>query len=306
MNEVFFSIIIPTYNRAAYLPVSIGSVIGQCFGSWELLVIDDGSIDNTSEVVKSFHDDRIKYYYKKHEERSIARNYGISLAKGKYICFLDSDDLYFENHLQVLYSRIALEDFPVGLFYTGMNIRKESDNNTQPVYDPEIYKHPLLFVWDKFLLINSVCVHSSILEKHRFPEEFHVWEDTHLWLRVVAKYPFFQIIEMTTQWNIHKQTSVARSFEKIDSSHINKYLSCIKNLFDNHGDLLRPFLTRTEMKNYMYQKLSMFLTLSFRDKHYFTFFKLYLLGLKFVKFKRLSRFVYRTLSTKLRKDLKYG
>ncbi len=306
MNKVFFSIIIPTHNRAAYLPKSIASVVGQSFKDWELLVIDDGSTDNSKEVVSSFQDERVKYFYKKHEERSIARNYGISGAKGEYICFLDSDDLYFEDHLQILYSRIASESFPVGLFNTGMNIKRNNGNETRPVYDPEIYDHPLLFVWDKFLLINSVCVHSAILEKNKFPEEFHVWEDTHLWLRVVAQCPFFQIPEVTTQWNVHKQTSVARSFERIDSRHINVYLSCIRHLFDNYAGMLNPFLTREDMKKYIYQKLTMFLTLSFQDKHYFTFIKLYLLGLRFVEFRRLSRFVYRTVSTSLRKDLKHA
>lgn len=305
MNDIFFSVIIPTYNRAGFLAESIGSVVGQSFRNWELLVIDDGSSDNTREVVHAFDDERIKYLYKKHEERSIARNYGISRAKGEYICFLDSDDLYFENHLQVLYSRIAAEGFPVALFNTGMNISRDSGDEKRPVFDPDIYEHPFLFVWDKFLLINSVCVHSAILEMNKFPEKFNVWEDTHLWLRVVAQYPFFQIEDITTQWNVHRETSVARSFEKIDSRHIRKYLGCIRDLFDNYGELLSPYLTRNDMRNYIYQKLTMFLSLSFQDKHYITFVKLYLLGLNYVGFKRLSRFVYRLVSTKLRKDLKH-
>ena len=74
-----FSIILPTYNRAQLLPTAINSVIGQEYSNWELIVIDDGSTDNTQMVVKKIDDNRIKYYYQENQERSIARNNGTPL-----------------------------------------------------------------------------------------------------------------------------------------------------------------------------------------------------------------------------------
>ena len=86
-----FSIIIPTYNRAAFLPKAIESVLAQTYTDWELIVVDDGSTDNTREVVAQYNDERIIYIYQENAERSAARNNGISQAKGDFICFMDSD-----------------------------------------------------------------------------------------------------------------------------------------------------------------------------------------------------------------------
>ena len=96
-----FSIIIPSYNRANHLPKAIESVLAQSFTDWELIIVDDGSTDNTSDVVASYNDPRIKYIYQENAERSAARNNGIRNANGEWICFLDSDDVYLNQHLAV-------------------------------------------------------------------------------------------------------------------------------------------------------------------------------------------------------------
>ena len=96
----FYSVIIPTYNRAKLISEAIKSVLEQTFKDWELIIVDDGSTDNTKETVQKFYDERIKYHYQENQERSAARNTGIDLATGDYLCFLDSDDYYLENHLQ--------------------------------------------------------------------------------------------------------------------------------------------------------------------------------------------------------------
>jgi len=103
---MFFSIIIPTYNRANIIALTIQSVINQEFKEWELIIIDDGGNDTTANVVKDFNDDRIKYYWKENAERGAARNFGVSKATGKYMFFLDSDDLIYENHLTHAKERI--------------------------------------------------------------------------------------------------------------------------------------------------------------------------------------------------------
>src|ERR1051325_3991500 len=88
MGNPFFSVIIPTYNRADFIRKPIDSVLAQKFSSWELIIVDDGSTDNTGQVVKSFTDSRIHYVYQSNQERSAARNTGIKNSKGQYICFL--------------------------------------------------------------------------------------------------------------------------------------------------------------------------------------------------------------------------
>lgn len=95
----FFSIVIPTYNRAQIISNTINSVLCQKFEDWELIIVDDGGQDETEEVVQKFEDSRIKYFWIENGERGAARNYGTKKSVGKYIFFLDSDDLIYENHL---------------------------------------------------------------------------------------------------------------------------------------------------------------------------------------------------------------
>jgi len=97
------SVILPTYNRAALLERSINSVINQSFSEWELLVVDDGSNDNTFEVIKKFQEKLINIRYLRHSNRKlpITLNIGIQASCGKFITFLGSDDEYLPSHLQL-------------------------------------------------------------------------------------------------------------------------------------------------------------------------------------------------------------
>ncbi len=97
---MFFSILLCTFNRANLLPNAIESVINQSFADWELIIIDDGSQDNTKYVIQKYlEDSRISCFYQTNAGAASARNVGLEKAKGKYITILDSDDHYKEDHL---------------------------------------------------------------------------------------------------------------------------------------------------------------------------------------------------------------
>ncbi len=293
----FFSIIIPTYNRSAYLPKTIQSVIDQSFTDWECLVIDDGSTDNTEDVVKEFNEPRIKYFWKENEERSIARNYGIARAKGMFVCFLDSDDYYKSDHLQVLYKYILGKQKEAALYYTGME--KNADGNTTPlpVYDPDKYPHPVNFILEHFLFINSVCVHRDVFQKYRFPENFYVWEDTHLWLRVVANYPFYQISEITTGWNLHENSSVSQSFSKVTMDKLKMYLDCISDLQQNHTNELNGLLSEKEITTYKFDKYRLLMKTAWMNGQYSTFREGIKVGKKYFKTQQINRCILNCLLT---------
>ena len=91
------SVVIPTYNRAAYISEAIQSVLDQTYSDFEMIIVDDGSTDNTREIVGSFDDSRIKYIYQKNQRLPAARNTGTNASSGEYITFLDSDDILMEN-----------------------------------------------------------------------------------------------------------------------------------------------------------------------------------------------------------------
>lgn len=95
------SVVIPTYNRAHLVGRAIQSVLNQTYQDFEIIVVDDGSTDNTEEVVKSFNDPRIRYI--RHDQNrggSAARNTGIKMARGEYIAFQDSDDEWLPEKLE--------------------------------------------------------------------------------------------------------------------------------------------------------------------------------------------------------------
>ena len=103
----FFSVIIPTYNRANIIPKTILSVLNQKFKDWELLVIDDGGTDSTKKVIENFNDSRIKYFWKENGERGAARNYGVKQAQGQYVFFLDSDDIIYPEYLEHAFNELS-------------------------------------------------------------------------------------------------------------------------------------------------------------------------------------------------------
>ncbi|HKK53946.1 MAG TPA: glycosyltransferase family A protein [Patescibacteria group bacterium] len=103
INNPKISVIIPTYNRANFLPRAIKSVLNQTFKDFELIIVDDGSTDNTKEVINNYlkNDDRIKYIYQQNSGGPPKpKNTGIKIAKGEYIAFLDSDDEWFKDKLK--------------------------------------------------------------------------------------------------------------------------------------------------------------------------------------------------------------
>src|SRR5690606_31921167 len=97
------SIIMPCFNARRFLADAIESVLSQSYRDWELIVIDDGSTDGSSDTILAFTDERIRFYSQQNRGVSSARNLGLSVMRGDFFCFLDADDLLPDNSL---YSRL--------------------------------------------------------------------------------------------------------------------------------------------------------------------------------------------------------
>jgi len=97
------SVILATYNRANLISAAVESVITQSFDNWELIVADDGSSDETFEIIRLFQQENTNIHYYRHTHRNLplTRNAGIRISKGKYITFIDSDDIYLKDHLRL-------------------------------------------------------------------------------------------------------------------------------------------------------------------------------------------------------------
>ena len=119
---MLFSIIIPTYNRALILKETLESVLEQTFTDYEVIVVDDGSVDNTRTIVEEFNTEKIKYFYKNNEERSVARNYGADKSTGDYLIFLDSDDKMLNTHLLGIHQFLIENKFAPQFIFSGYKI----------------------------------------------------------------------------------------------------------------------------------------------------------------------------------------
>lgn len=274
MRPPLFSIIIPTYNRAHFLSGAIESVLNQTCSDWELLIIDDGSTDNTKEVVLNYPDRRIRYVHQKNAERSAARNNGIQHAKGEWICFLDSDDEYLEHHLAILKTEIENRNNQPGLYITGHLIQSNGTIRKHPFLDTTV--NVVKEIWSKFILINSVCVHHSILEKNRFNINYRIWEDTHLWLRIAVQYPVIQIQSYTCRQNITSESSVQQGYQKVKIKEVTQYITAINDLKINYHDLFSGKAGTKDFDTYISSKYQMYLYQARQNKQLIVALKIWL------------------------------
>jgi len=204
----YFSVIIPTYNRAHILGKALLSLKEQAFTDWECIVVDDGSTDNTEAVIKQWmgQDKRLRYIRQQNAERSAARNNGIRNAKGKYICFLDSDDEYLKCHLSILFQKIQSESEPEALFFTYTLFSKNGETIREDL--PEMKGDPFEYLMIYPVIPARVCIHNNILRRYNFKEDIVIVEDQVLWGTIAIHYPVIQVTEFTVIYNICDDNSV--------------------------------------------------------------------------------------------------
>lgn len=184
------TVIIPTLNRSTTLKRAIESVQQQIFADWELIIVDDGSTDDTGTMVAGLADPRIRYIWTEHAGVSAARNRGIALATRPWICFLDSDDCWTPLKLKRQLAALE-EDKRYSVIYTNeIWIRRGARVNQKKVhrkYSGWIYHRclPLCIISP-----SSVLLHRDVLVKEGvFDESLPVCEDYELWLRIAAHHP---------------------------------------------------------------------------------------------------------------------
>lgn len=183
------SVIVPAYNAEKYIEEAIQSVVDQAYQNWELIIVDDGSTDATSQIIASFEDKRILLIEQENAGVSAARNRGLSEVKGKYITFLDADDVLPPQSLK---ARVEyLESHPdVDLVDGYINVKDIDMKSTVRTYEP--YYHgsllPRLVALDSRVFFN-VCYmfKSSVLEDIRFNEDMTHAEDLLFYIELSNK-----------------------------------------------------------------------------------------------------------------------
>ena len=199
------SVIIPTFNRSNLISRAIKSVLNQTFKDFELIVVDDGSTDNTEELVQSFHDTRIIYIKQKNQGPASARNTGILKSRGEYIAFLDSDDEWVPSKLKnqiKLFQNSRMKNLGfVGGKTLGINLQGKFVKITKAYQKGCILKECLnRELKPPFINSNTAMIRKSVLnEVGHFDENLIYNEDTDLWIRIAKKYNFDMVNEVISK-----------------------------------------------------------------------------------------------------------
>jgi teichuronic acid biosynthesis glycosyltransferase TuaG len=186
--NLLVSIIMPVFNGEKYITESIESVIDQSYINWELLIIDDGSTDDTSSIVNLFtNDERIKYFYKNNEGPAKARNYGIKKSDGIYIAFLDADDLWHKEKLKLQLEYILKFNYSF-VFCNFVIINDKSKIIGKNFINTEDNSNENLLVKD-YIGTLSVIFNREIINKiGYFDEKIINTEDWDYWIRISKFY----------------------------------------------------------------------------------------------------------------------
>lgn len=224
MSNPKISVVIPTYNRADSILKTIDSVLVQTFHDFEILIIDDGSEDNTKEIIENLNSPKIKYIYQENAGASSARNTGIKNSEGEFIAFLDSDDTWFpeklEKQLNVFEHNKNIDIVYSAFEWIQVRIDKKEINRYKN------YEKKEDFV--KFLLCEMlpICpismMKKTVFDKVGvFDENLVVSEDWDLCLRFVSEFNFYYLDEVLTSFYRHnKSLSATADFEKVKKTHL--------------------------------------------------------------------------------------
>ncbi len=228
------SVVIPSYNRAHYLPRAVASVMAQTLPVDEIIIVDDGSTDDTRAVVQQL-DGPIRYYRKPNGGAASARNLGIKKARGRYIALLDTDDVWLPEKNGRMVG--LLEARPeVVLVHSAARIIGADGRPTGAVWGKPDYAG---WVRKKLLYANGINASSVLVRKEAieaaggYDEQFPLLENWELWLRVSRQGEFAYVDEPLVQYRIHDGNSihdlerVEQAFERFVDKHLDSEFSRI-------------------------------------------------------------------------------
>jgi glycosyltransferase involved in cell wall biosynthesis len=230
-NEMV-SIVIPSYNRALVISNAINSILNQSYQNFEIFVIDDGSTDNTEELVCKICDPRIVYVKQENGGGGKARNTGIDLARGNYIAFLDSDDLFCEFHIE---QAIALVCESSCVFSQIMVKREDNSIFLKPPRSPlpEEDISEYLLNGRGFIQTSTIVLPTKIAREVRFDESLRYGQDTDFVIRLSHSGISFVMAERPSViwddiWNEKRTSSSIDPNNRIDWLKKNRKLISIK------------------------------------------------------------------------------
>lgn len=203
------TVVVPTYNRADILGETLDSIAAQTFTDWECIVVDDGSTDRTSEVVARYcaRDERFRCVRQENSSAARARNRGLSMARGDFVCFLDSDDLFAADRLE--WQVRALRDDPQAVLVYGDTFRfRDGDLDKGKVYLQELEDKPSGWAFERLISCSSMFSPllrtQTIRELGGFDTSLKYAEDWDMWLSLSKQGTLVFRPRIATYYRVHE------------------------------------------------------------------------------------------------------
>lgn len=210
-----FSVIIPLYNKELSIKNTLQSVLDQSYSNFEIVIVNDGSTDNSVQVVSGIKDSRIRLIHQENQGVSAARNRGIKEAKNEWIAFLDGDDYWKNNHLKETVSMI--KKFPTVKVFATTWEHTTSSGPRILENRPQIYKVENYFkeAWEEVILWTGVVAvkKACFKEVGGFDENLKYGEDLYMWAKLARKYNIVKNQKITVIYRLDAENRSNRSFE---------------------------------------------------------------------------------------------
>lgn len=258
MNEhPFFSVVIPTYNRAAFIEATLQSVLDQTYRNYEIIVVDNCSTDNTDQVLERFiRAGQIRFI--KHEqnyERARSRNTGMAAARGDYVALLDSDDFMYPNNLADA-AEYARANPDIKCFHNLFEFVDPAGNMLRRYPMPSLKNQLKAIANANFMSCIGDFIHRDIYQHYQFDTtpELTGAEDWEFWLRVLADYKVGRIESINSGVLQHGERSVSN--QNLESMKLGLDFLHAKLTADPHlSSVYRPYLRRIRASSLLYMAI---------------------------------------------------
>ncbi|WP_320814064.1 glycosyltransferase family 2 protein [Flavobacterium sp.] len=256
---VQISVVIPVFNKGFILNETLNSVLQQIFTNYEIIIINDGSTDNSLSVLSKFEDSRIQIYSQENKGAAAARNLGIEKSNGEFIAFLDADDYWFPNHLEELIK--LSEQYPsCGSYCSRYQIKNTKNSVINPVFKdiPQDFNgilnnyfasnHPFKIN----ITLNQMIPKKILIEMNCFTEGITNGQDLELWTKIGIKYPIAVHNKITAIYNNYLPNTLSKNsfktmklmdfkqfeFEEKENPHLKNFLDFHRIFYAKHYKII--------------------------------------------------------------------
>ena len=277
------SIIMPVYNGEKYIKKSIESLINQTYSKWKLIIVNDGSSDNTENIIKEFRDKRISYIYQENKGQAAARNLALEKVNGKYIAFLDADDIYLKHKIkrQVEFLEVNSD---IDVVYNDIIVIDESDRVIGEITS-EIEFESINDFYAYILFRQTIpspptmMIRRSSLGNIKFPEKYRNAEDYKFIVEMAKKLKFKSINEILYLYRRHTgnvtnshQKQMKAEVEIVKEIGVEEIKSAVYN--SSFSSFEKDFLLAKILMKIEENKLAKDILLSMNEKNEYIFFYL--------------------------------